>query len=111
MRYLVLIVLLTATQVYGQGWMKFRATAYSVDGETKSGKQTVEGRTAAADPRILPIGTRIEVRGAGAYSGEYTIHDTGPKIKGREVDIFIDDPAEAKRFGKKVVRVRVLSKR
>ena len=37
------------------------------------------------------------------------MHDTGPKVKGREIDIFIDAPAEAKRFGRKTVRVRVLT--
>jgi 3D (Asp-Asp-Asp) domain-containing protein len=92
-----------------RAWQRFAATAYSVDGETASGKQTREGRTVAADPRVLPVGTRIEVDGAGPYSGQYVVHDTGPKIKGREIDIFIDNRAEAKRFGRKMVRVRVLS--
>jgi 3D (Asp-Asp-Asp) domain-containing protein len=91
-----------------KGWQTFTATAYSVEGETASGKQTREGRTVAADPDILPVGTRIQIAGAGPYSGEYVVHDTGPKIRGREVDIFIDNPAEAKRFGKKKVRVRIL---
>jgi 3D (Asp-Asp-Asp) domain-containing protein len=88
--------------------MQFTATAYSVEGETASGKQTREGRTVAADPNVLPLGTRIEVRGAGPYSGTYVVHDVGPKVTGREVDIFIDAPAEAKKFGKQKVRVRVL---
>jgi 3D (Asp-Asp-Asp) domain-containing protein len=92
-----------------KGWQRFAATAYSSEGETASGKQTREGRTVAADPKILPVGTRIQVEGAGQYSGEYVVHDTGPKIKGREIDIFIDEPAEAKRFGRKTVRVRVLT--
>lgn len=91
-------------------WQKFSATAYSIEGETASGKQTREGRTVAADTTILPLGTRIEIDGAGPYSGTYVVHDSGRKIKGREVDIFIDNPVEAKKFGKKAVRVRVLSK-
>ncbi|HYI95678.1 MAG TPA: 3D domain-containing protein [Bryobacteraceae bacterium] len=91
------------------GWQTFAATAYSSEGETASGKQTREGRTVAADPKILPVGTRIQVEGAGPYSGEYIVHDTGPKVKGREIDIFIDAPAEAKRFGRKTVRVRVIT--
>jgi 3D (Asp-Asp-Asp) domain-containing protein len=89
-------------------WQTFTATAYSVEGTTASGKPTVEGRTVAADPTILPKGTRIEVRGAGPYSGAYVVQDTGPAIKGREIDIFIDAPAEAKRFGRKQVKVRVI---
>jgi len=89
-------------------WQTFHATAYSRAGQTASGKQTREGRTVAADPAVLPIGTRIEVSGAGPYSGVYLVQDSGRKIDGHEIDLFIDDPAEAKRFGKKPVRVRVL---
>ena len=91
-------------------WQRFNATAYSVEGETASGKQTREGRTVAADTSVLPLGTRIQVRDAGPYSGTYVVHDSGRKINGREIDIFIDDPAEAKKFGKKPVKVKVLSK-
>ena len=91
-----------------EGWRKFTATAYAEDGTTASGKQTVNGRTAAADPAVLPLGTRVEVRGAGPYSGEYTIHDSGPKVNGREIDLFVPSHAEAKRFGKKTVQVRVV---
>jgi 3D (Asp-Asp-Asp) domain-containing protein len=86
------------------------ASAYSAEGETASGKQTREGKTVAADPSVLPLGTRIEIRDAGPYSGTYVVHDSGRKINGREIDIFIDNPAEAKKFGKKPVRVKVLSK-
>ena len=93
------------------GWQRFVATAYSTEGETASGKQTREGRTVAADPAILPVGTRIQVEGAGPYSGEYVVHDTGPKMEkdSQRIDVFIDDPGEAKRFGRKAVRIRVLT--
>ena len=111
LRRFTLAVLVTTSLAGAAGrgkWQKFTATAYSVEGETASGKQTVEGRTVAADTAVLPIGTRIEVKGAGPYSGTYVVHDNGRKINGREIDIFIDAPAEAKRFGKKQVSVRVL---
>ena len=91
-------------------WQKFDATAYSRQGQTASGHITREGKTAAADPSVLPIGTRIEVTDAGPYSGTYLIHDSGRKVNGRHIDLFIDDPAEAKRFGNKPVRLRVLSR-
>lgn len=105
---LLLAAAATAAGKPKQRWRRFTATAYSVEGETASGKQTREGRTVAADPDILPFGTKIQVRDAGRYSGVYVVHDSGPKVKGREIDIFIDNPAEAKKFGKKPVRVRVL---
>lgn len=83
------------------------ATAYTIEGQTDSGVQTRDG-IVAADPDYLPIGSRIRISGAGPYSGEYIVADSGPKIQGREVDIYIRNNVEAKRFGKKPVRVRVL---
>jgi len=115
MRSFQLLAFAAATVIFSgqqilanEGWRKFTATAYAEDGTTASGKQTVNGRTAAADPAVLPLGTRVEVRGAGPYSGEYTIHDSGPKVNGREIDLFVPSHAEAKRFGKKTVQVRVV---
>jgi 3D (Asp-Asp-Asp) domain-containing protein len=87
----------------------FVATAYSTDGTTKSGSQTRTG-IVAADPRVLPIGTRIRVAEAGPYSGVYTVTDTGRAIKGSEIDLFIPDAKEAKRFGRRHVQVEVLGK-
>ena len=87
----LLIVLTTALHIDAAEkgpWRTFTATAYSVEGETASGKPTREGRTVAADPTILPVGTRIVIEGAGPYSGEYVVHDTGPKVRGRSEPIF-----------------------
>lgn len=86
----------------------FVATAYSVEGETASGRMAKPG-VVAADPDVLPLGTRIRVTGAGQYSGVYTVSDTGRKIAGREIDIYLRGDAEAKKFGKKQVTVQVLS--
>lgn len=105
-----LIALIVAPAQARSRWMVFSATAYSTEGQTASGHQTREGRTVAADPAVLPMGTKIQVRGAGPYSGTYLVQDTGRKIDGREIDIFIDSLAEAKKFGKKSVRVRILEK-
>lgn len=87
--------------------IRYTATAYSDAGQTASGALT-HRRIVAADPAILPIGSRIQVSGAGRYSGVYTVADTGSKIQGRKVDIFIPNQGEAKRFGKRTVRVKVL---
>jgi len=87
----------------------FRATAYSVEGKTASGARTREG-IVAADPKVLPIGSRIRVSDAGQYSGEYVVKDTGRAIKGHELDIYLDDDREAKRFGKRRVKVEVLQR-
>lgn len=89
-------------------WLRFTATAYSVSGETKAQTFTEEGRTLAADPHILPIGTVVEIRDAGPYSGQYVVSDTGPAIVGRRLDIYIARTREAINFGKRRVKVRVL---
>ncbi len=87
----------------------FRATAYCLRGRTASGGNVRRG-IVAADPRILPLGTRIEIS-AGSYSGTYTVADTGGAIKGRILDIWVPSCAEANRFGRRSVKVGILSKR
>jgi 3D (Asp-Asp-Asp) domain-containing protein len=87
----------------------FSATAYAIDGRTASGVRTRKG-IVAADPRILPLGSRIRVHDAGAYDGVYVVHDTGPAIRGREIDIYVPSAAEARRFGRRAVKVEVLSR-
>src|SRR5262245_8031440 len=87
--------------------MQFEATAYSIEGRTAQGTQTHHG-IVAADPKRLPLGTRIRISDAGRYSGEYVVRDTGRTIKGREIDIYLANDAEAKRFGRKSVTVQIL---
>ena len=65
----------------------FRATAYCLKGRTASGSSVRRG-IVAADPRILPLGSRIQIHN-GAYSGTYTVADTGGGIKGRRLDIWM----------------------
>lgn len=84
------------------------ATAYADRGVTASG-QLAHTHVVAADPDVLPIGSRIKVRRAGRYSGEYVVADTGEKIQGRRIDIFIPSVMACKKFGTKEVSVRVLS--
>ncbi len=85
----------------------YEATAYSDAGKTAQGTHTHDG-VVAADPALLPLGTRIRVRDAGRYSGEYVVRDTGHEVKGRKIDIYIPNDAEAKRFGHKSVHVEVV---
>ncbi|MBZ5725135.1 MAG: 3D domain-containing protein [Acidobacteriia bacterium] len=88
---------------------RFQATASSQHGITKSGTRAQVG-IVAADAHVLPMGTRIRVTGAGPYSGIYQVTDTGPKVVGRHIDIFMPTEAEAAQFGKKLVRVTVLKR-
>jgi len=86
----------------------FSATAYCLRGRTASGSGVRRG-IVAADPRVLPLGTRIQVS-AGAYSGTYVVADTGGAIKGRILDIWVPGCSEAMRFGRRKVSVAVLGR-
>jgi 3D (Asp-Asp-Asp) domain-containing protein len=85
----------------------YRATAYAVSGITASGEWT-HRHVVAADPAVLPIGSRIKIKHAGRYSGEYVVADTGAKIQGRKLDIYMPNTGECKKFGSRKVRVRVV---
>ena len=95
-------------QVRPRAVLKVEATAYCVQGETASGDQTRRG-IVAADPRVIPLGSRIRVDGLGRrHSRTYDVEDTGREVKGREIDIFMADCDAAKVFGRQPARVRVL---
>jgi 3D (Asp-Asp-Asp) domain-containing protein len=83
------------------------ATAYSLRGRTASGRPVSKGLI-AADPRFLPLGSRVRLE-AGNYSGEYLVADTGGLVKGRRIDIWTPTSREAMRFGKRTVKLTVLS--
>jgi len=85
----------------------FLATAYAINGTTKSGTQTKPG-IVAADTNVLPLGTKIQVTNAGPHSGIYTVTDTGSKVRGHHIDIYLPSWTRAKEFGRKIVHVRVL---
>jgi 3D (Asp-Asp-Asp) domain-containing protein len=85
----------------------YRATAYAQSGKTASGELT-HRHVVAADPDILPLGSRIKIRRAGRYSGEYVVADTGSKIQGRRLDIYMPNEKACRKFGSKLVRVKVI---
>src|SRR5947209_858385 len=85
----------------------FIATAYSVEGTGASGKWSHPG-TVAADRAVLPLNSHIRIYGAGRYSGDYTVEDTGGKVDGHHIDVYMPSRAEAKKFGRQRVKVVVL---
>ena len=87
---------------------KFLAFAYTSKRMTSEGSKPIAGTTIAADPSVLPMGSRVEVTGAGKYSGIYTVSDKGGSIKGHKVDIFVGSHEEALQFGRKQVYVALL---
>ena len=87
----------------------FRATAYCLKGRTALGGGVRRG-IVAADPRVLPLGTRINID-AGSYSGTYTVADTGGAVRGRVLDIWVPSCSEANRFGRRTIKVSVVGKK
>lgn len=85
----------------------YTATAYSLYGKTASGRRVSKGLI-AADPRVLPLGTRVRLE-AGAYSGEYLVADTGGAVRGKRIDIWTPSGREAMRFGRRTVKLTVLA--
>src|SRR5436190_8837573 len=86
----------------------YSATAYSLRGRTASGKPVARGLI-AADPRFLPMGTRVRIE-SGDFSGEYEVADTGGAVKGRRIDSWTPTSREAMRFGRRLVKLTVLER-
>ncbi|MGH9159792.1 MAG: 3D domain-containing protein [Vicinamibacteraceae bacterium] len=88
--------------------LRFSATAYCKGRTTASGT-TVRRGIAAADPDLLPVGSVIQVDASSArYNGVYTVMDTGPRVQGRQVDLYMWSCHEALRFGRRPIKLTVL---
>jgi 3D (Asp-Asp-Asp) domain-containing protein len=88
--------------------MEFNASAYCKGVTTASGVVPRAG-VAAADERLLPVGSVIQIHAVDQpYRGIYTIMDTGPMVRGRNIDLYMWDCGEALRFGRRLVQVVVL---
>jgi 3D (Asp-Asp-Asp) domain-containing protein len=58
----------------------------------------------AVDPRVIPLGTKVYVEGYG-----YAVAaDTGGAIKGFKIDLFMPSKADAYRWGRKKVKMKIL---
>lgn len=88
--------------------LRFTATAYCKGTTTASGVNVRTG-IAAADPDLLPVGSVIQVERLGEkYNGIYTIMDTGPKVQGRHIDIYMWSCHEALELGRRSMQIVVL---
>jgi 3D (Asp-Asp-Asp) domain-containing protein len=71
-------------------------------GITASGTKATEGRTIAVDPNIVSLGTTVYLNGI-----PYVAEDTGSAIKGKKIDLFINDHQRAKEFGVQEMEVKI----
>lgn len=87
---------------------RFVATAYCKGTTTAAGVRVRSG-IAASDPKILPLGSIIQVEGVSSrHDGIYTVLDTGPLVQGRRLDLYVWSCHEALAFGRRPVTVTVL---
>lgn len=88
--------------------LRFSVTSYCKGDITASGVRVRAG-IAAADPALLPPGSVVRIEGVpGKYEGIYTVLDTGPEVRGRELDIYLWSCTEALDFGRRRAAVTVL---
>ena len=88
--------------------LSFSATSYCKGFQTAAGVPVQSG-IVAADPEVLPLGTVVEIEQLPQkFNGIYTVMDTGPEIKGREVDVYMWSCNEALQFGRRPIRLTVL---
>jgi 3D (Asp-Asp-Asp) domain-containing protein len=88
--------------------LRFTATAYCKGLTTQSGVRVRSG-IAAADPDLLPVGSVVRIESLGEkWDGIYTILDTGPKVQGRHVDLYVWSCYEALELGRRRMSLTVL---
>ena len=93
--------------------MEVLATAYcgcvqccgKSDCITATGTRATEGRTIAADPRVIPYGTHVLINGH-----EYIVEDCGGAINGNRIDIYFESHKDALQFGVQTVTIEILQK-
>jgi 3D (Asp-Asp-Asp) domain-containing protein len=79
----------------------FQVTWYNNDYDktdiTASGAKTIAGRTVSVDPRIIPLGTWIEICLPDGRVLKRKAEDTGGAVHGRILDVYADQPASVLR--------------
>ena len=84
--------------------LTMEATAYTWTGNrTASGTWPAVG-TAAVDPKVIPLGTKLYIEGYGPA----VALDTGGDIQGQIIDLYMDSYQECIEWGRRQVEVRVM---
>lgn len=80
------------------------ATAYTYTGRRTASGSWPEVGTIAADPTVIPMGSKVYVEGYGFAQ----VKDVGSAIRGDRIDVFLETPEECRRWGKKSLKIYVL---
>lgn len=70
---------------------------------TSTGVVPRQGRTIAVDPKVIPYGSKVHIKGLGDYIAE----DCGGAIKGNRIDLYFENHNEAEDFGVQYLKVYV----
>lgn len=107
------LLLLSNCASAGEQSVEVKATAYcpcskccgkwAKYGKTKTG---TDARTPgiAVDPKVIKLGSKVSIPGIGIRNAD----DVGGAIKGNRIDVRFATHAEAKRFGRQTIRVKVI---
>ena len=86
------------------------ATAYSyaepgLSNYTADGTNLVnDPMVIAVDPRVIPLGTMVEIPGYGVFRAA----DTGGAIVGNKIDVHFPTVAQTYNFGRRTITIRIL---
>ena len=86
------------------------ATAYSyaeagLSSYTADGTNLVnDPMVIAVDPRVIPLGTMVEIPGYGVFRAA----DTGGAIVGNKIDVHFPTVAQTYNFGRRTITIRIL---
>ena len=89
-------------EMYGKDLGEFRITYYCpceecngvYAGHSATGAPLIQGRTIAVDPSIIPYGTKVIIGGH-----VFTAEDCGGAIKGKRIDVFVNEHAMCDALG------------
>ena len=74
-------------------------TAYCLNGTTRRGRYVRAG-IVAADPHLFPLSRYIELYAGKKYLGRFLVDDTGSRIRGAHIDMWVPTCREAIIFGR-----------
>ena len=90
---------------------RFKVTAYchcakccgKSDGITASGTKVKQGRSIAVDPKIIPLGSKVEINGH-----TYIAEDIGGAVKGNHIDLYFNSHNEALEWGVQYKNIKLV---
>lgn len=68
----------------------FKLTGYHMGTHTATGTRVTVNRTVAVDPKVIPLGSWIEINIPGDGWKRYHAEDTGSAVKGNIIDIYTE---------------------